>query len=99
MSYEAELMDVDVYDETDHAQWTDLRITAEAIHAERSKSRTLGMTPEQIEALIANSPIDCKECMDPIDARRRVLQPGVQYCTDCQEYLDRKKRVNGFNKH
>jgi len=98
MNMEQEFMDVDVYDETDLAQWLDLVTTEKAIQAVRDRQKTQGMTSEQVENLIANSRTNCKDCLDPIDERRRVLQPGVEYCTDCQEYLDKKNRMNGFYK-
>ena len=91
-----ECIDVDVYDEADHAQRFDLNWTEKSIQNVRDLVKTNTMSPEQISALIASSPKECEECADPIDERRRQLEPGTRYCTDCREWLDKKTRLTGI---
>lgn len=41
----------------------------------------------------------CEECEARIPAARRKALPGVRYCVDCQEALDRDQGVaSGFNR-
>jgi RNA polymerase-binding transcription factor DksA len=89
-------IDVDVFDETDLAQLFDLNWTSKSIEDVRNLVKTNTMTPVEIAALIANSPVACEECDDPIDDRRRHLEPGTRYCTDCREFLDKKTRLTGI---
>jgi RNA polymerase-binding transcription factor DksA len=89
------VLDVDVYDETDYAQRFDLNWTAKHVENVRKLVKTNNMTPGEIANLIARSPKMCEECDDPINEQRRVLEPGTKYCTDCQEFLDKKNKING----
>lgn len=97
MMYEPdEGIDTNVYDEADYAQQFDLSWTEKSIQNVRDLVKTNTMTPAEIAILIANSPTVCEECDDPIDERRRQLEPGTKYCTDCREFLDKKARLTGI---
>lgn len=91
-----EPIDVDVFDDTDYAQLFDLNWTSKSIQDVRNLVKTNTMSEREIADLIANSPVLCEECDDPIDERRRQLEPGTKYCTDCREYLDKKARLTGI---
>ncbi|ACS86452.1 DksA/TraR family C4-type zinc finger protein [Musicola paradisiaca] len=41
----------------------------------------------------------CEACGEPIPEARRTALPGVRYCVDCQEKLDRKNTlISGYNR-
>ena len=54
---------------------------------------------QAIERAIANAPkfnrpslTECKDCGEPIPPERQNLG-GVIYCIDCQNYMERQKRI------
>ncbi|MBW7982193.1 DksA/TraR family C4-type zinc finger protein [Enterobacillus tribolii] len=41
----------------------------------------------------------CEECGEPIPEARRKALPGVQFCVNCQEKLDKKQSAHsGYNR-
>lgn len=82
----------DVYDEGELAQMLDLTSTEDNVFAIRNRLKTAGMTPEEVQQLIANSRTECEECGEEIPELRRQASPGTEFCIECQTIHDRRQQ-------
>ena len=60
------------------------------------------LNDEAVERAIANrvqsptgvSPLDCDECGEPIEQKRREVIPGTQHCAECAKWFAQRDRFN-----
>lgn len=61
--------------------------------ADEAVERALANRTKPISAI---SPIDCTECGEPIESKRRELLPGTEHCADCASFFAKRNRfANG----
>lgn len=46
----------------------------------------------RVQAVAKVSPIDCAECGDPIEPKRREVVAGTEHCAECAMYFAERNR-------
>lgn len=50
----------------------------------------------RVQRVVTVSPIDCAECGDPIEEKRREVVAGTEHCAECAAYFAERNRI--FNR-
>ena len=58
--------------------------------AEEAVARTLA---NRVRKVVTVRPIDCAECGDPIEQKRRELIAGTEHCSECAAYFAERDRI------
>jgi RNA polymerase-binding transcription factor DksA len=53
-------------------------------------ARTLA---NRVQKVVTVRPIDCTECGDPIQEKRRELIAGTEHCAECAAYFEERDRL------
>lgn len=61
--------------------------------AEEAVARTLA---NRVQKVVTVRPIDCAECGDPIEEKRREVVAGTEHCAECAKYFAERDRL--FNR-
>lgn len=50
----------------------------------------------RVQRVVTVRPIDCVECGDPIEEKRREVVAGTEHCSECAAYFaERDRFING----
>lgn len=60
--------------------------------AEESLARALA---NRVQKAVTVRPIDCEECGDPIEDKRREVVAGTGHCAECAAYFEERNRLFG----
>lgn len=52
----------------------------------------------RVKSTPAISPVDCGECGEPIEQKRRELIPGTEHCSECAKWFAERARFNNGGK-
>lgn len=58
--------------------------------AEEAIARTLA---NRVQRVVTVRPIDCTECGDPIEEKRREVVAGTEHCAECAQYFAERDRL------
>lgn len=47
----------------------------------------------RVQTVVTVRPIDCAECGDPIEEKRRDLVAGTEHCAECAAYIEERDRL------
>lgn len=47
----------------------------------------------RVQTVVRVSPIDCAECGDPIEEKRREVVAGTEHCAECAKYFAERNRL------
>lgn len=50
----------------------------------------------RVQRVVTVRPIDCAECGDPIEQKRREVVAGTEHCAECAKYFAERDRL--FNR-
>lgn len=59
-------------------------------NADEAIARTLA---NRVQKPVTVRPIDCAECGDPIEEKRRELVAGTEHCAECAAYFAERDRL------
>lgn len=48
----------------------------------------------RVQTVVTVRPIDCSECGDPIEPKRREVVAGTEHCSECAKYFAERDRFN-----